>query len=81
MSDSPPQTTFVAPEVDYLESLFPGYTIESLIATGGMGAVYRANQKSLDRTVAIKILPRELSADEAFRVGFEAEAKAMARLN
>ncbi len=61
--------------------LFPGYDIECLIATGGMGAVYRAVQRSLDRTVALKILPREFSADAAFCAGFEAEAKAMARLN
>lgn len=61
--------------------LFPGYEIENLIACGGMGAVYRAIQKSLDRTVAIKILPRELSSDAAFCASFEAEAKAMARLN
>jgi serine/threonine protein kinase len=46
-----------------------------------MGAVYSAVQKSLERTVAIKILPREFSRDAAFRTGFEAEAKAMARLN
>ena len=46
-----------------------------------MGAVYCAVQKSLDRTVALKILPLELSSDAAFCAGFEAEAKAMARLN
>lgn len=61
--------------------LFPAYHIECLIATGGMGAVYRAVQKSLDRTVAIKILPREFSQDPAFCAIFEAEAKSMARLN
>lgn len=72
---------FAAPEIADLAPLFPGYEIESLIATGGMGAVYRAVQKSLDRTVAIKILPHEFSKDAAFCAGFEAEAKAMARLN
>ena len=72
---------FIAPEIDQLAPLFPGYEIQSLIATGGMGAVYCAVQKSLDRTVAIKILPREFSNDAAFCAGFEAEAKAMARLN
>ena len=79
MSDSP--SSFIAPDPAELAPLFPGYEIEGLIATGGMGAVYRAVQKSLDRAVAIKILPHELSADEGFRSGFEAEAKAMARLN
>ena len=73
--------SFIPPEVAELAGLFPAYEIAHLIATGGMGAVYCATQKSLDRTVAIKILPRELTADEAFREGFVTEAKAMARLN
>jgi serine/threonine protein kinase len=81
MSDPNTHANFVAPEIEHLAPLFPGYEIETLIATGGMGAVYRAVQKSLDRTVAIKILPREFSNDAAFCEGFEAEAKAMARLN
>lgn len=80
MSDSIP-TSFVAPDIHELAPLFPGYEIETLIATGGMGAVYRAVQRSLDRTVAIKILPREFSSDAAFCAGFESEAKAMAKLN
>ena len=46
-----------------------------------MGAVYKAVQLSLDRPVAIKILPREFGEDESFRANFKAEAKAMARLN
>ena len=81
MSDPQTNAAFLAPEVADLAPLFPGYEIETLIATGGMGAVYRAIQKSLDRTVAIKILPTEFSNDAAFCAGFEAEAKAMARLN
>jgi serine/threonine protein kinase len=81
MSGPSEHVSFVAPLPTDLAPLFPGYEFQGLIATGGMGAVYRAVQKSLDRTVAIKILPRELSKDAAFRVGFEAEAKAMARLN
>jgi serine/threonine protein kinase len=81
MSDSPDVAGFVAPDAADLAPLFPGYEIQSLIATGGMGAVYCAVQKSLDRRVALKILPLELSKDAAFCAGFEAEAKAMARLN
>lgn len=81
MSDPTPHVTFLAPDPAELAPLFPGYEIELLIATGGMGAVYRAVQKSLDRVVAIKILPQEFSKDAAFCAGFEAEAKAMARLN
>lgn len=81
MSDSPPSATFIPPDSADLAPLFPGYEIEGLIAAGGMGAVYAAVQKSLDRHVAIKILPPELSADAAYCAGFEAEAKAMAKLN
>ncbi|MGL4400458.1 MAG: serine/threonine-protein kinase [Luteolibacter sp.] len=81
MSDSQEYTNFIAPEPADLAPFFPGYEIQNLIATGGMGAVYCAVQKSLDRTVALKILPQELSKDAAFCAGFEAEAKAMARLN
>ena len=81
MSDSVHHTGFVPPEISELAGLFAGYEIQGLIAVGGMGAVYVAIQKSLDRQVALKILPIELSKDAAFRAGFEAEAKAMARLN
>ena len=74
-------SSFIAPSVEELSPLFPAYGIEGFIAQGGMGAVYKANQKSLDRPVAIKILPREFGDDAQFRASFEAEAKAMARLN
>jgi serine/threonine protein kinase len=52
-----------------------------LIAMGGMGAVYHAIQTSLEREVAIKILPVEFGKDRGFCESFEAEAKAMAKLN
>lgn len=81
MSETQQNATFEAPDVEEVSRLFPSYEIHVLIACGGMGAVYQATQRSLDRTVAIKILPREFSTDEAFRAGFESEAKAMAKLN
>ncbi len=77
MSDS---IHFDPPEPAELSALLDGYEVTDLIATGGMGAVYRATQNSLDRPVAIKLLPSELN-DQTFREQFEAEAKAMARLN
>lgn len=81
MSDTDSHATFQAPELSEVATLFPNYDVYNLIACGGMGAVYHANQRSLDRDVAIKILPREFSLDAEFRVSFAAEAKAMARLN
>jgi serine/threonine protein kinase len=72
---------FTPPAPEELASLFAGYAINSLIACGGMGAVYHGRQIALDREVAIKVLPREFSADESFREGFAAEARAMAKLN
>ena len=81
MSDSVSHVAFQAPELEEVTALFPNYDIHRLIACGGMGAVYHGTQCSLDRDVAIKILPREFSQDAEFRAGFETEAKAMAKLN
>ncbi len=73
--------TFEAPSIESLAELLPKYGIEAFIAQGGMGAVYKGRQLSLDRDVAIKILPKELGRDADFRESFITEAKAMARLN
>ncbi len=75
----PPQ--FEAPNPEELHELLPSYDVLAFIAKGGMGAVYKAHQKSLERNVAIKILPREFGEDVEFRKRFEDEAKAMAKLN
>lgn len=72
---------FEAPSLEEMSHLFENYQVLNLIACGGMGAVYHAIQTSLERHVAIKILPRVYSQDEHFRYGFETEAKAMAKLN
>jgi eukaryotic-like serine/threonine-protein kinase len=57
------------------------YEIQSPIGAGGMGEVYKARDTRLDRTVAIKILPPDVSADPDRRARFEREAKAVAALN
>ncbi|MEO1856233.1 MAG: protein kinase [Rubritalea sp.] len=72
---------FSPPSLELLTELLPTYTFEKLIAKGGMGAVYKANQTSLDRPVAVKVLPPELGESETFRESFVKEAKLMARLN
>lgn len=56
------------------------FEIKELIATGGMAAIYKAIQLSLDRIVAIKILHGHLAQDKDFIVRFEREAKAAANL-
>ncbi len=45
-----------------------------------MGAVYRGKQTSLDRSVAIKLLPSEMAADEEFVGRFQREARTLAKL-
>lgn len=67
-------------------SLEPGttlgtYEIVASIGAGGMGEVYVAHDTKLDRRVAVKVLPDELSRDEGFRRRFEREAKALAALS
>ncbi|NWK54899.1 protein kinase [Verrucomicrobiaceae bacterium N1E253] len=81
MSSDPSPSDFTPPTIEEISKLLPAYEVLSFIAKGGMGAVYLANQKSLDRPVAIKILPRHFGEDAEFRASFEAEAKSMAKLN
>ena len=81
MSRESQQHDFTPPEVGEIAKLLPGYEVKTFIAKGGMGAVYMARQKSLDREVAIKILPSHFVTDADFRAQFEAEAKSMAKLN
>lgn len=81
MTDPHLPPTFVPPSLGELAPHFPGFEITSLIATGGMGAVYHAIQLSLNREVAIKVLPTALSTNAEFRSSFQAEARSMARLN
>ncbi|MGB0992234.1 MAG: protein kinase domain-containing protein, partial [Akkermansiaceae bacterium] len=81
MSDAASPHDFTPPEIEEISALLPAYEVLSFIAKGGMGAVYLARQKSLDRQVAIKILPRHFGEDEDFRASFETEAKSMAKLN
>ncbi|MEP6703357.1 MAG: protein kinase [Acidobacteriota bacterium] len=57
------------------------YEIVSKIGAGGMGEVFKAHDSRLDREVAIKVLPSELSSDEDRLRRFEQEAKATSALN
>ena len=57
------------------------YEILSLIGIGGMGEVYRARDRKLDRDVAIKVLPDSVATDAERLARFEREAKTLATLN
>lgn len=57
-----------------------GSTIEAFIASGGMGLVYRARKKFLDRTVAVKVLKPHLAAVPSFLARFLREGKVASSL-
>ncbi|WP_127479370.1 serine/threonine-protein kinase [Nocardioides pantholopis] len=57
------------------------YRLESRIATGGMGEVWRATDTVLDRTVAVKLLKTEYADDASFRSRFATEARHAAALH
>ncbi|WP_395739501.1 serine/threonine-protein kinase [Prosthecobacter sp.] len=79
---APPPTRWKPPSVRDLQARLPHIEILRLVGRGGMGAVYHGRQISLDRPVALKILPPELGADDDLFAGrFRNEARAMARLN
>lgn len=61
---------------------FPGgYVLLELIGVGGMGRVYRAEQKALGRTVAVKVIHQHLHGEEGAAARFITEARASSRLN
>ena len=67
-------------------SLEPGttlgpYSVTAKIGEGGMGEVYRARDTTLDRDVAIKVLPDAFASDPERLARFEREAKVLASLN
>ncbi len=71
------------PELDEQKSnrQIPGYQMLSKLGAGAMATVYKAKQLSLDRIVAIKVLPQKHSNDPNFIQRFYDEGKAAAKLN
>ncbi|MET9216966.1 serine/threonine-protein kinase, partial [Nocardia sp. NPDC003239] len=61
--------------------VFAGFTIERMLGQGGMGTVYLARHPRLDRLTALKLLNRDLFADERVRARFEREADLAAGLD
>src|SRR3984885_9452999 len=66
---------------DRRSSQIPGYQILGVLGKGAMAKVVKARQISLDRIVAIKILPRKMSDNVEFIERFYKEGKAAARLS
>ncbi|MBM4042632.1 MAG: serine/threonine protein kinase, partial [Planctomycetes bacterium] len=56
------------------------YEVTELLGRGGMAAVYRATQTSLDRPCAVKVLPKALAKDEGFAARFQREARSAAAI-
>ena len=72
------------PTLEEMQTMLPQYQFVSLLGRGGMGAVYKAVQVTLDRPVAIKVLPGDLVADgddAQFAERFKNEARTMAKMN
>ena len=74
--DSPPD-----PSALVGRSIAGKFVIETLIATGGAGSVYRARQLALDRIVALKVLRQDIARDRHFVERFKREARAASRLD
>ena len=75
------RTRFEAPTPEEVARLFPQLDILGFLGQGGMGAVYLARQKALERVVALKVLPPGSGQEASFADRFTREAKALARLN
>ena len=63
------------------KSQIPGYQLISKIGKGAMASVYKARQISLDRIVAIKVLPKRMSENAEFVERFYYEGRAAAKLS
>src|SRR5262245_47799373 len=56
------------------------YEVVAPLRSGGMGEIYRARDRRLDRTVAVKVLPEHLASDPEFNQRFHREARAISQL-
>jgi serine/threonine-protein kinase len=65
----------------FLGRIVSNYRLEELLAAGGMGVLYRATDLKLGRTVAVKVLSRQLALDETAKARFLREARAASALD
>lgn len=73
--------TLPPPTIEELAEFFPQLELLGYLGRGGMGVVYQARQRSLDRLVALKLLAPERAGDPAFARRFAREARSLAALN
>lgn len=76
-----PRKDLAPPSPEDLAPHFPSLSIELFVGQGAMGAVYRARQTELDRTVALKVLPTSVASDPGFAERFQRESRTLATLN
>ena len=80
--DKPRSKVWQPPAPQELSKVLLQYEVDMLLGRGGMGAVYKGRHLTLDRAVAIKILPPEMDdIDDSYAQRFKNEARAMARLS
>lgn len=72
--------TLAPPTLEQMTALFPEYDVTEMIGRGGMGAVYRATHRKLERSVAIKVFLFRPD-DPEFAQRFAREARTLARLD
>src|SRR5947209_4975949 len=78
----PPTTSNIELLQERLQRLIEGrYRIERLLGKGGMGAVFLAHDLTLERDVAIKVLPPDVAQDDQIVRRFQQEAKTSAKLD
>jgi serine/threonine-protein kinase len=85
MRERPPRPIDDVPEVPadptIGRTIAGKFAVERRLGAGAMGVVYLAKQLALEKTVAIKVLHRELAVDETFAQRFRREARAASRLD
>ncbi len=81
MPGGEPSPQIPPPTPEEMAARFPQFEILECLGRGGMGIVYKARQKTLDRLVAIKVLAGERHDDPLFETRFEKEARTLAKLS